>query len=84
MINNDFVSSSGDHEVGAEKWNEGKHKGKKPHERDHTPNPKKFEFKVLYDTQEDKVYRLKFSIKYPGAGAGGLRFTLHKLEDEPG
>jgi endopolyphosphatase len=58
IINNDFVAADDDN-VDAAKWHEGKHKGKKPHERDHTPNPKKFKFQVLYDTAKDPIYRLK-------------------------
>jgi endopolyphosphatase len=50
-INNDFVHAA--------KWNEGKHKGKHPHEGDHEPKPKKFQYEVLYDTQTDDVYRLE-------------------------
>jgi endopolyphosphatase len=56
VINNDFVNVD---DIEAAKWHEGKHKGKKPHERDHTPNPKKFKFQVLYDTAKDPIYRLK-------------------------
>ncbi|KAK5718062.1 Endopolyphosphatase [Elasticomyces elasticus] len=48
-INNDFL---------ADKWNEGKHKGKKPHNKDHEPQPKKFHFQVHYDTHDDDVYQL--------------------------
>jgi endopolyphosphatase len=60
VINNDFTSSAdADNELDATKWNEGKHKGKKPHERDHKPNPKKFKFEVLYDTAKDEIYHLK-------------------------
>lgn len=56
-INNDFSSHFDDEdEADGNKWKEGKHKGKKPHKE---PNPKKFEYEELYDTQEDKVYHLK-------------------------
>lgn len=50
-INNDFTEN---------KWNEGKHKGKKPHEHDkeHKPEPKKFDFELHYDTRNDSVYNL--------------------------
>ena len=60
-INNDFqgLSSSTDDELDAAKWKEGKHKGKKPHNKDHTPNPKKFKYEVHYDTRDDDVYKLK-------------------------
>ncbi|KAK3672277.1 Endopolyphosphatase [Recurvomyces mirabilis] len=53
-INNDFHSDSD-----AQKWKDGKHAGRKPHNKDHEPQPKKFKFEVLYDTQDDKVYKLK-------------------------
>jgi len=56
-INNDFSSHSDEDEADGNKWKEGKHKGKKPHE--HKPNPKKFQYEELYDTQDDKVYHLK-------------------------
>ena len=64
QINNDFAASTTDEaqlddELDALKWNEGKHKGKKPHERDHEPHPKKFKYQVHYDTQDDSVYQLK-------------------------
>ncbi|EME49141.1 hypothetical protein DOTSEDRAFT_68022 [Dothistroma septosporum NZE10] len=57
-INNDFLGMSGKHDIEASKWHEGKHKGKKPHDKDHTPRPKKFRFEELYDTQNDDVYKL--------------------------
>lgn len=69
-INNDFQRLSEDwidsdaginDDDGPEalKWKEGKHKGKKPHDKDHTPNPKKFKYEVHYDTKDDDVYQLK-------------------------
>ncbi|KAI7221756.1 Endopolyphosphatase [Hortaea werneckii] len=58
-INNDFVALRSDEDVGAEKWNKGKHKGKRPHDRDHEPNPRPFKYQLHYDTQEDEVYHLK-------------------------
>ena len=62
-INNDFhgfsESDADDDELDAAKWKEGKHKGKKPHNKDHTPSPKKFKYEVHYDTKEDDVYQLK-------------------------
>lgn len=60
-INNDFTNHTAeDDEANNEKWSEGKHKGKKPHDsKDHDPKPKKFKFEMLYDTKEDKVYDLK-------------------------
>jgi len=63
-INNDFTAlgepeplSTGD--VVPLKWNEGKHKGQMPHDKDHTPHPKKFKYEVHYDTRDDDVYQLK-------------------------
>lgn len=60
-INNDFTQSAASNEddVDAAKWHEGKHKGKKPHDKDYKPKPKKFKYEILYDTKEDDVYRLK-------------------------
>ncbi|KAK3114042.1 Endopolyphosphatase [Teratosphaeriaceae sp. CCFEE 6253] len=49
-INNDFV--------GTGKWREGRHKGKKPHDKGHEPDPRKFKFQVHYDTHNDSVYNL--------------------------
>ena len=46
-------------ELDMKKWHEGKHKGKKPHDKDHMPHPKKFAFQVHYDSQDDDVYKLK-------------------------
>jgi len=58
-INNDFTKSlDKESEIDAEGWKEGKHKGKKPHDKDHKPDPKKFKFERLYDTKDDDVYRL--------------------------
>ncbi|TKA82891.1 hypothetical protein B0A55_01179 [Friedmanniomyces simplex] len=62
-INNDFLASRSVDEavedgLSARKWNEGKHKGKKPHNKDHEPEPKKFHFQVHYDTHDDDVYQL--------------------------
>lgn len=63
-INNDFQAigrsdTSMEKQVGAQKWREGKHKGKRPHDKDHSPQPKSFKFQVHYDTREDDVYHLK-------------------------
>lgn len=63
-INNDFVSASGraNNEkelVASGKWRDGKHKDKKPHDDDHHPRPKKFEYELLYDTRNDTVYKMK-------------------------
>lgn len=59
-INNDFHGSSAPDksDLDAQKWKEGKHKGKKPHNKDHTPDPKDFKFHVHYDTKDDDVYKL--------------------------
>ncbi|KAM3415269.1 Endopolyphosphatase [Cercospora zeina] len=58
-INNDFGNEGiSEDEMEAAKWREGKHKGKTPHDRDQKPEPKKFEYEVLYDTKQDKVYHL--------------------------
>lgn len=59
-INNDFTgTSASEADFGTQGWNEGKHKGKKPHNKDHTPEPRKFKYEVLYDTKEDDVYHLE-------------------------
>jgi endopolyphosphatase len=63
-INNDFQALSstdldGEEYVNATGWKEGKHKGEKPHNKDHTPEPKKFKYEVHYDTRDDDVYQLK-------------------------
>ncbi|KAF2722674.1 Endopolyphosphatase [Polychaeton citri CBS 116435] len=61
-INNDFSATSmppGSEDLDSQKWKPGKHHGKKPHDKDHTPHPKEFEYQVLYDTQDDEVYNLK-------------------------
>lgn len=39
-INNDFIETSDETNADIAKWHEGKHKGKKPHEKDHEPKPK--------------------------------------------
>ena len=63
-INNDFATLSDsetndyDH-VNATGWKPGKHKGKKPHDKDHEPAPRKFKYEVHYDTRDDDVYQLK-------------------------
>lgn len=62
-INNDFVQSTESGElsddVDRQKWNEGKHHGKKPHDKDQKPNPKKFKYEVLYDTRDgNEAYTL--------------------------
>jgi endopolyphosphatase len=65
-INNDFAASEypveAEQDLESSKWNEGKHKGKKPHEHDdektHKPDPKSFKFELHYDTRNDSVYNL--------------------------
>lgn len=54
-INNDF---SGD-TLDATRWKEGKHKGKRPSEKDRTPQPRDFKYEVEYDTRDDDVYQLR-------------------------
>lgn len=54
-INNDTLIEDNDFE--AEKWKKGKHHGKKP--KQSKPHPKKFEFKIEYDTKTDKKYKMK-------------------------
>jgi endopolyphosphatase len=58
-INNDNFNppeESPDDELEANKWHEGKHKGKKP--KDKKPHPKPFKFKVEYSTFNDSIYKL--------------------------
>ncbi|GAB7350960.1 hypothetical protein MBLNU459_g1462t2 [Dothideomycetes sp. NU459] len=66
-INNDFDSSAVDAEsvhslsnhAESQKWKEGKHHGKRPHDKDQKPHPKKFTYEVLYNTRdEDDMYKL--------------------------
>lgn len=63
QINNDY-DALGVFEVNddleQQKWKEGKHKKHNgvPHDKDHTPHPKKFKYEVLYDTHDDKVYNM--------------------------
>ncbi|KAK4547307.1 hypothetical protein LTR36_000962 [Oleoguttula mirabilis] len=62
-INNDFRGTSRDgaeveHGSDVLKWREGKHKGKRPHDKDHAPQPKEFKFQMHYDTRDDDVYKL--------------------------
>lgn len=59
-INNDFPTLSAESsDFDEQKWKEGKHKGKKPHDKDHKPDPRKFKYQIHYDTQDDDVYKLK-------------------------
>ena len=58
-INNDFALMSREDELlDGRKWKEGRHKGRKPHDKDHAPSPKPFKFELHYDTREDDVYKL--------------------------
>lgn len=61
-INSDVHSSLSDlrrpEYVATQTWKEGKHKGGQMHDKDPEPDPKKFKFQVLYDTQDDDIYRL--------------------------
>ncbi|SMQ46687.1 unnamed protein product [Zymoseptoria tritici ST99CH_3D7] len=56
FINNDFSNHTDEDAVEAEKWHEGKHKGKKPR---HEPDPRAFGYEEFYDTRDDDVYRLE-------------------------
>ncbi|KAK6443460.1 Endopolyphosphatase [Oleoguttula sp. CCFEE 5521] len=62
-INNDFIgddtSLSADLKLDVQKWKEGKHKGRKPRNKDQKPSPKEFKYEVHYDTRNDSVYHLK-------------------------
>jgi endopolyphosphatase len=44
-------------EIDADKWREGKHKGKHP--KNKLPHPKPFQYEVEYDTFTDSIYKLK-------------------------
>ena len=61
-INNDFVDQEPDpvdvHKmIGAERWKEGKHQGKKS--KHQKPHPKKFKYQVEYNTTDDKIFKLE-------------------------
>lgn len=61
-INNDFVDQEPDpvdaHKmIGAERWKEGKHQGKKSKHQE--PYPKKFKYQVEYNTTDDKIFKLE-------------------------
>ncbi|KAK4957757.1 Endopolyphosphatase [Elasticomyces elasticus] len=62
-INNDFALSQAEpgdeRDADAEKWKEGKHRGRHPKDKDHKPRPKVFEYEVEYHTRNDGVYCLK-------------------------
>lgn len=57
-INNDNFAppENQGEEVEADKWHEGKHKGKKPNDK--KPHPKPFKFKKEYSTFNDSIYKL--------------------------
>jgi endopolyphosphatase len=55
-INNDYAHATVD-EVDAERWKEGKHKGKNP--KAIVTKPRPFKFEVEYSTFNDKIYGLK-------------------------
>lgn len=65
-INGDFALSSveaqspglGVDDLDVQKWKEGKHHGKNPHDGNHEPHPNNFTYEVLYDTRDDDVYKL--------------------------
>lgn len=56
-INNDSYDTAEDDDFEADKWRQGKHKGKHP--KDKIPHPKSFHFQVEYDTFTDPIYKLK-------------------------
>lgn len=61
-INNDFVDQEpgpvdAHKMIGAERWKEGKHQGKKSKHR--KPHPKKFKYQVEYNTTDDKIFKLQ-------------------------
>lgn len=61
-INNDFipetVNASGDGRFKVDRWKEGKHHGKHPHDKDPKSHAKEFKFEVEYDTRQDEIYNL--------------------------
>jgi endopolyphosphatase len=61
-INNDFVDQEPGHVdahkmIGAERWKQGKHQGKKS--KHQKPHPKQFEYQVEYNTTDDKIFKLQ-------------------------
>ena len=54
FLNNGHYDTPG--EIDADKWHEGKHKGKNPKTK---PHPKPFQFQVEYDTFSDSIYKMK-------------------------
>ena len=61
-INNDFVDQEpgpvdAHKMIGAERWKQGKHQGKKS--KHQKPHPKKFKYQVEYNTTDDKIFKLQ-------------------------
>ena len=61
-INNDDIVKPDEIDVSedkidADKWHEGKHKGKHP--KNKLPHPKPFQYEIEYDTFTDSIYKLK-------------------------
>ena len=61
-INNDFVDQEpgpvdAHKMIGAERWKQGKHQGKKS--KHQKPHPKHFEYQVEYNTTDDKIFKLQ-------------------------
>lgn len=54
--NDDFVKPAEAEDLDADRWHEGKHKGK--HAKDRVPHPKTFQYQVEYDTFTDPIYNL--------------------------
>ena len=62
VINNDFSSNSEPPHNGLvedERWKEGKHRRKRPKDKNRKPRAKGFKYEVEYDTRTDKVFDLK-------------------------
>ena len=62
VINDDFSSNSEPPDSGLvedERWKEGKHRGKRPKDKNRKPRTTGFKYEVEYDTRTDKVFGLK-------------------------
>ena len=62
VINDDFSSNSEPPDSGPvedERWKEGKHRGKRPKDKNRKPRTTGFKYEVEYDTRTDKVFGLK-------------------------
>ncbi|KAL9109716.1 MAG: hypothetical protein Q9187_008127 [Circinaria calcarea] len=61
-INNDFIPETANAPGGGrfkvDRWKEGKHHGKHPHDKDPKSHAKKFKFEIEYDTRKDEIYNL--------------------------